>query len=142
MKALLAALAVTMLGLGVSNGAIWLGDRMTLVAPPEARAEAFLRELKTRRPALALKYLSRDLRRRVSPRALQRRFDELQEMIGDVEDVRTRTLSYDRQTATARAELLGHPPAQMALDFRFSWESGEWTIRELPSALTTAARGP
>jgi hypothetical protein len=41
---------VVLLSLAVGAGSAALGDRTTLVAPPDARVEAFLRQLRTRAP--------------------------------------------------------------------------------------------
>jgi hypothetical protein len=135
MRSCIGAVAVAVLGLAVSGAATLVGDRMTFVPPPEARVEAFLRQLMARRAELALKYLSRDLRARLSPAALQRELDAIEQRIGEIEDVTAQTLSWDRRSAAARAELIASNRARMPLEFRLTWESGAWAIHDLPGAL-------
>jgi hypothetical protein len=138
-KPLLMAAALGALGLAVSGGATLLGDRTTFVSPPDARAEAFLRQLMSGRAELARKFVSRDVRTEVSPPALQLGFEALEAQLGDVEDVTTRTLFLDRQSAVARAELVARGGGRMTLEFGFKWELNGWAIRELPCALRPAA---
>jgi hypothetical protein len=133
------AAALGALGLAASGGATLLGDRATFVSPPDARAEAFVRQLMSRRAELARKFVSRDVRMQVSPPALQLGFEALEAQLGEVEDVTTETLFLDRQTAVARAELVARGGRRTTLEFGFKWELNGWAIRELPCALKPAA---
>ena len=123
-------------GLGVSAIAIRLGDRQTLVPAPEARVEAFLRELQTHRSQLAVKYLSDDLRQSAAATALQQAFNVLEASIGDVENVDAETLTLDRQSATARGKLVTIKGGPTTLDFGLKWQRGEWAIAVLPEPLS------
>jgi hypothetical protein len=135
LKALCVALVVVLLGVAVGAGAMFLGDRATLVPPPEARVEAFLRQLQTRRSELAMKYLSRELRAQLTASDLRHAFGALEEQLGDVDNVTADTLSYDQTSATARAVLVGPRGVKMPLDFRLIWQRGEWAIQTLPEPL-------
>jgi hypothetical protein len=128
-------------GLGVSFVSVRLGDRQTLVPPPEARVEAFLRELHTRRSQLAVRYLTGELRRHISASGLQHAFGGVEAAIGDVGNVDAATLSWDRQSARVRGELVSANGRRTVLDFGLKWERGEWTIEVLPEALWAAPRG-
>ena len=123
--------------LSVSAIAIRLGDRKTLVPPPEARVEAFLRTLKTGRAQLAPRYLTDELRARAPASNLQRAFRALEAAIGAVENVDARTMSADRQWAKARGELVSAGGRRTALDFDLKWERGAWAIAVLPESLTS-----
>ena len=128
-------------GLSVSGIAIRLGDRQTLVAPPGARVEGFLRELQTRRSQLAVKYLSDELRQHAPASGLQQAFLGLEAAFGDVENVDAETLSWDRQSAKARGQLVSINGRRMALDFSLKWERGQWAIEGLPEPfMATRAR--
>lgn len=137
MKALLAAVGLTILGLGIGAGATLLGDRATLVPPPDARVEAFLRELNGRRAELAVKYLARELRG-MAASELQHRFAAIERDLGALENVTAETLSLDRQSARVRGELVASRHAKRALVFGLRWEHGEWAIQDLPEALRSA----
>jgi hypothetical protein len=141
MRASVGAVAAAMLGLVVSGAATLVGDRMTFVPPPDVRVEAFLRQLMTRRAELALKYLSRDLRTDVSPSMLQHYFDAIEQQIGEIENVNTQTLSWDRRSAAARAELIASNRTRLPLEFGLTWESGAWAISDLPRELRPVASG-
>jgi hypothetical protein len=121
--------------LSVSAIATRLGDRKTLVPPPEARVEAFLRTLTTGRSQLAPRYLSGELRARAPASDLQRAFRALEAAIGEVENVDARTISADRQSAKARGELMSGSGRRIALDFDLKWERGAWAIAVLPESL-------
>jgi hypothetical protein len=136
MRSFAGPVAAAVLGLAASGAATLVGDRTTFVPPPEARVEAFLRQLMTERAELAMKYLSRDLRARMSPAALQQGFDAVEQRIGEIENVTAQTLSWDRQSASARAELVASKRATMTVEFGLTWESGAWAIHDLPQALT------
>jgi hypothetical protein len=140
-KALLATVALTILGLGIGTGAALVGDRTTLVAPPDARVEAFLRELKGRRAELAVKYLARELRGMAAPE-LQHRFAAIERDLGPIENVTADTLSLDRQSASVRGELVASRRAKRALAFGLRWERGEWAIQDLPEGLRSARERP
>jgi hypothetical protein len=138
-KPIFAAFGLTLFGLAINGAATLLGDRTTLVAPPDARVESFLRQLATERSELALEYLSRGLRRRVSASELRDRFAAIEQQIGTIENVTAQTLSLDRQTATARAELAASRSAKVPLGFGLRWEHGEWAIEDLPDLLRRPA---
>jgi hypothetical protein len=135
MRSFIGAVAVAVLGLALSGAATLVGDRMTFVPPPDARVEAFLRQLMARRAELALKYLSRDLRARISPAALQLGLDAVEQRIGEIEDVTAQTLSWDRRSAAARAEVIASNRARVPLELGLTWESGAWAISDLPQEL-------
>jgi hypothetical protein len=137
MKSLLAALALTLLGVAIGAVAPLVGDRTTLVPPPDARVEAFLRQLSTRRDALAVKYLARELGQ-VSATELQERFAAIERQRGATANVMAATISHDRHAARVRGELVASRGARTPLEFGLRWEQVGWVIQDLPDALRPA----
>ena len=134
MKSLLAMAGVSALGIAIGLVATLAGDRATLVPPPDARVEAFLRQLSSRRGELALKYLARE-RRQVPASALQDRFAAIERQQGSTWNVTAETLSLDRQSARVRGELVSSHRTRTSLEFGLRWEQGEWVIQDLPAPL-------
>jgi hypothetical protein len=134
MKSLLAMAGVTALGVALGLVAALAGDRTTLVPPPDARVEAFLRQLSTRRGELALTYLARGLRQ-IPASELQDRFAAIERQQGSTWNVTAETLSLDRQSAKVRGELASAHRTKTFLEFGLRWEQGEWVIQELPDSL-------
>jgi hypothetical protein len=132
----LAALAVTLCTLIL----LWTtanvaDDRTVLIAPPHARAENFVRALMTHRAELVLDDLAPQLRRKVSIATLHERFDALDRQLGGVRQIEATIIFYDSAAATARVELFGASRVNLPLEFRFTWQQGEWILEELPSVL-------
>jgi len=134
MKSLLAMAGVSALGIAIGIAATLAGDRTTLVPPPDARVEAFLRQLSTRRGELALKYLARE-RRQIPASALQDRLAAIERQQGSTWNVTAETLSLDRQSARVQGELVSSHRTKTLLEFGLRWEQGEWVIQELPGPL-------
>ena len=125
--AVAAALAV------VAAAVFGLGDRRTLVPPPEAVVESFVRELETGRYQRATGYLSTELQPNVKPEQLRAWTSRLLARTGDIIDVRGEPgwLAGDRAEAYARlkTERAGEP----ALRFTLYREEGVWKINGLAS---------
>jgi hypothetical protein len=136
MRELLIAAVVTAAGLAVPVISIgFAGDRVVLVPPPEARAEAFAKALAAYRPEIALGFLSNDLRRRHSATALGEAFDRLRQSAGGFDNVSAEGLRYDRHRATARVHLKGRNAISIPLELTLVWEQGAWVLDEMPPAL-------
>jgi hypothetical protein len=109
MKAIVQLLATMMLAMMVI--AVWVfaaGDRQTLVPPPDAVGEGFLRQLTARRYDRVDSYLSH-ARQEWSSAALRRQFDSLWRYTGTVNQVDAELVSIDgdhaRAVATAHGDL-------------------------------------
>lgn len=141
MKSLVFAAAAVAIGLAAAAvpPAVF-GDRTFLAAPPEARANAFVHQLKARRAELAVRYLSDRLRETTPAGALQRRFDALGDELGEIRRVEASTVHSDRRVASSRASLQGGTGVTLPLEFALEWERGQWAISELPHRLGGASR--
>jgi hypothetical protein len=103
MKAIVQLLAAMMLALVVI--AVWVfaaGDRQTMVPPPDAVGEGFLRQLATRRYDRVGSYLSHG-RQEWSAAELRRQFDPLWRYTGTVNQVDAELVSIDGERARAVA---------------------------------------
>ena len=140
MKCLLIGGIVIVVGLVVAAAASISGDRSIMVPPPDARAEAFVRELATHRYKLARRYVAADMRRHISAEMLQQAFGRVTAQIGTVQDVQAQLLWSDRSHALARAEVRGTSGVRLPLQFGLVWEHGRWAINELPSLLQVPGR--
>jgi hypothetical protein len=135
MRAFFIAAVVTAAGLAVPVISTSFGDRMVLVPPPEARAEAFARALAAHRPEIAFRFLSDDLRRRHSATALGEAFERLRQSAGGFDNITASTSRCDRHRASARVDLKGRNAINIPLELTLVWEQGEWVLDDLPSAL-------
>jgi hypothetical protein len=121
---LAAALAAAALGVFVA------GDAATLVPPPEAVAENFLRALTRKRYAQALSHLTPELRARVGIDGLRRRRQQIEGACGHVEDVRGEEGTRSGQTAVATALVKG-AARQRRMHFTLVRRWGEWRLASL-----------
>ena len=132
MKGLLIVLAVVAAGLALAAGAVFgLGDRQTLVPPPEAVVESFAREVVQRRYDLAVNYLGGDLRATTSPDRLRATFDPMRQRIGTPNQVSSEPDWMQESEASARARIDGEL-GNAVLPFRLAREQGLWRITKLP----------
>ena len=140
MRAVVRALGVTALGLlAPMLTTSMLGDRSVLASPPDARVEGFTRLLAAHRPTLAWRYLSDERRRTVTPALLARSFEALDFQLDGVDNVEAQPIRVGNDTAAARSELVGRQARRVTLEFKLTWERGQWAISELPAALTPAS---
>lgn len=135
---LVAAIAAAALG-GIGAAVFGAGDRSVLVPPPEAVAEGFTRELVEHRYDLALRYLSRDLRRRTSAATLGDRFDPVWQRLGKHNQVDAELQWMQGSTSAARA-FVAAQAGHGVLQFRLVREHGLWRIAELPAEVATGVR--
>jgi len=125
---LAAATALTMAG--VAGVVFGLGDRTTLVPPPESAAEGFVRALETGRYGRALPYLSAAAEARVGREGVEAAAGRLRARAGEVLDVRGETLSIDGDRASARA-LVETRDGELVVELPMVRENGVWAIHGL-----------
>jgi hypothetical protein len=121
---LAAALAVAALGVFVA------GDAATLVPPPEAVAENFLRALARNRYAQATTQLAPELRATVGIEGLRRRLQQIEGECGHVEDVHGEGGTRAAESAVATALVKG-TARQRRLRFTVVRQWGEWRLMSL-----------
>lgn len=116
-------------------------DRQTLVPPPDAVAEQFVRQILAGRSEQALPFLSEKLRPRVSADRLDDLGGRLETELGEVAKVSAELESISGDRAAASAALDG---ARGSRTFRFGLvrEQGEWTIGEAGDLLREAPTAP
>ena len=106
-----------------------LEDRRTLVSPPDAVAEEFLRQVLTGRSERALPLLSEAVRPGLSPGELDAAGRKLEEDLGEVGNVSAEIESLSGQRAAASAVLDG-ARAIRTVRFQLVRERGKWMIEE------------
>jgi hypothetical protein len=121
---LLVTMALTMIVIAVCVFAA--GDRQTLVPPPDAIAEAFMRQLTTGRYDRVGSYLSR-ARREWSAAARRRQFEPLWRFTGTVNDVDAELVSIQGDRARAVATAHGDVADARVL-FELVREQGLWKV--------------
>lgn len=104
-------------------------DRRTLVSPPDAVAEEFVRQVLTGRSERALPLLCEGVRPGLSRGELDAAGRKLQEELGEVANVSAEIESLSDRRAAASAVLDG-ARATRTLRFRFVRERGKWMIEE------------
>jgi hypothetical protein len=96
-------------------------DRETFVPGPDVTAEAFTREVLTKRWDRAKEYLA-------EPDSVSREeLEKLQKQLGEVQNVETETIEQHLQRATAEVTLNEH-----SFTLPLVWE-GEWKVASLPA---------
>ena len=134
MKALLYVPLAVAVGLAsVALVVFGLGDRETLVPPPEAVVEGFVRELETGRYERATAYLGEELSGRVGAEQLEGWTRRLLERTGDVLDVEGVPGWHTDARAEAYAVLTTERAGEPRLRFTLAREQGVWKINGLTS---------
>jgi hypothetical protein len=136
MKALVLALVGVAVGLLIAGvPPIVFDDRTVLAAPPEARAEGFVRALMAKRPGIAVRSLSRSEPPAADARTLASRFAALEEEIGGIRNVDPEAVYVGREHSRVRLTLEGRRPVRLPIEFEMRWERGSWRIAGLPPRL-------
>ena len=131
MKAVALALCVAAVALGVCAAAVFgLGDGATMVSPPEAVAEDFLRAVWMRRYPQAARYLDGDARVRLGPDALVAARARLEEATGGIRDVAGEESRISGEGAEGIAAVRG-ARATARVTLRMRREKGEWRVSEV-----------
>jgi hypothetical protein len=129
--------AIVAVALSVIAGATFgLGDRATLVPPPDAVAESFTRELVEERYALAMKFLAWNIASSMTPDELRRLYEPLRAGVGIPEQVEASLETMEEHRAAARTRVKGSEGSAV-LQLRFVREDGLWVVSELPAPATT-----
>ena len=128
---------VALVGLVVVAIAVFAGgDRSVLVAPPDATAESFVRELGMERYDLAHRFLGSDLQKQVSPAKLRQAFEPLRAGIGRPDQVETTASWKNGHEARVLATYEGRR-GSAALYVDLVREHGLWKIGRWPLDLVT-----
>ena len=122
-------LALVAVVLGTLAGVVFeLGDRTIFVAPPEAVAEGFVRQLASGRYDRAVPYLSTRLAEHVDSGALKTSTERLEARTGEILDVRGEPGSIDGDRASARVRLKTESAGEVELALPLVREEGVWSI--------------
>jgi Zn-dependent alcohol dehydrogenase len=123
---------VVTIGLAVVASAVFAGgDRSILVAPAEAVAESFVRQLGMARYELARHFLASDVENRTSSEDLRGTFEPLRQHTGKPDQVETAISMTGDTTARVLVTLEGRrSTASMYIDLRR--EHGEWKVAKWP----------
>src|SRR5687768_15695969 len=133
MRALLTVPAVIVLGLAVSAISVFgFGDKQTLVPPPEAVAEGFLRILAANRPESARALLCQETKRRMSRKDLRSFGDRLEGKLGGITDVRGESATIHGNNSTATILVKTDRQLERRLQLKLRRENGLWRIDQLP----------
>ena len=131
MRALASALGVLAVALSVCAAAVFgLGDGRTLVSPPEAVAEDFLRATWKKRYPQALHGLSEEARARIDEEDLAVVRARLDEATGGIEDVRGLEGRIAGDAAEAYGEVRGRR-GSVRVPLRLVRERGVWRVAGL-----------
>jgi hypothetical protein len=129
MKALLLVAAVTAGAFAVVAGSVVAGgDTSTLVSPPEAVVEEFVRKLATGRYNVARAHLVED-----SPTARERireASDTLRARAGAINQVEGKPGAIDGDRATATVLISTARAGDITMEFALMRSSGSWRIAE------------
>ena len=123
---------VVAIALGVVATAVFAGrDRSVFVAPPDAVAESFVRELGMARYELARHFLANEVEKQTAASELRAAFEPLRQHTGRPDQVETAISMMDDATARVLATLEGRQAtASMYVDFRR--EHGQWKVAKWP----------
>jgi hypothetical protein len=127
MKEVFVLLAVAAAALGIVGASVSLGhDRMTLVSPPEAVVEEFVRKLAGGRYDVAMQHLEQDspeMRARVRDTS-----DTLRARAGGINQVEGQEGTMDGDMATASARITTERAGEITMDFTLFRRQGSWKI--------------
>ena len=132
MKTIGSILLVIALALGLIAISVFAGhDTSVLVAPPDAVAETFVRELGMARYELARNYLARNVKEHVSVEEMRANFEPLRQGTGKPDQVVTSISSRTDARARALATLEGRT-ATAAMYVDLIREAGVWKVATWP----------
>ena len=114
----------------VAAAVFGLGDKTTLVPPPEAVVESFVRALQAERYDGAMTLLSEDLQTKVEPGTLRSLAERLRQRAGKILDAQGEAgwIDGDRAEACARLQT---ERGQTLFKFPLSRGKGLWSIQSL-----------
>ena len=123
---------VIAIGLAVVAMAVFAGgDRSVFVAPPDAVAESFVRELGMTRYELARHFLASDVEKQTAVSELRAAFEPLRRHTGRPDQVETQIAMMSDDRARVLATLQGRQAtASMYVDLRR--EQGQWKVAKWP----------
>ena len=128
MKNVIIVLAVCILALLTISGAvIGLGDRGTLIPPPQAVTEGFVRAIATNRHSRALPYLSASLTASVDQNQLRAELSGLSPGSGNVINVKSQLVELGQNSARAIA-VIETVSDKRSLEVQLATEGFLWKV--------------
>jgi hypothetical protein len=131
MKALLTVPIVILATLSLVGWIVGNGDRTTLVPPPEAVAESFMRAVAAERPGPASEYLGDAIRPQMPRERLETLVQVVRTRTGGVMNVEAESDGISGDSAAAHTTLIPAHRDSMRVRFGLVRESGVWKIRSL-----------
>ena len=110
------------------------GDRQTLVPPPEAVGEQLLRQLHVHRESRTDQQLSDEVQSQWPPHRLRAWWQQLEQQIGEVDQITGEGNAIDHDRAEARVAVQGRSRSATVV-LRMKRERGLWVVAELPPSL-------
>lgn len=138
MRDLLIAVGLVGLALGIVAIAVFgLGDQDTLVSPPEAVAEEFVRAVGHGRIEPARSMLASEAERVTSKRELRRVAARFRSRVGHLDDVDATNVARTPDSAIVRAHAEGHR-ASVELIVPLVRENGAWSVARVTDMVAPA----
>jgi hypothetical protein len=127
MTRILAVLSLTSAALLLIGAAVLLGDRETVVSPPDAVAEGFMRKVVSRRYPLALDHLTKEAESRVSTERLRGLGERIRMQAGTIYEVTASVEGTKPESAHVTVEIRGRRAAvRVPVELRI--EQGVWKV--------------
>ncbi|HET7710763.1 MAG TPA: hypothetical protein VFL80_02430 [Thermoanaerobaculia bacterium] len=113
---------------GLTSGS--LDDRATLVPPPDAVAENFVRMVETERFSQATRFLAEE--NAASEEDLKHLYARIEQRLGRVTEIESEVRQQDDEHATAEVTI-SSARGETTLQIDLAWSNAEWKITSSPA---------